>query len=661
MRKVTFILPIMFIFLFLFSSPLQARKYSVCGVSLGRSRSCYREVRKLRKACRLHPVLLGNDYRTKPLPPLAVIKKSYIQLRRTNRRRWIKSLCGIPLYSHPKTFCGIKGVEVAYSCLQKSLPPQPRTASLAQAPSTPSSSPKTTTTTKSSPKNNASSTTSQTLIKIKKRSPHSGTAKSSSSSSWGWNILQIFTLLLVIFLFFQFKEGKQRRVWEDMDEDWKAKSQWDQPSVSLSSQEQKKETSSQEFQQFKNSIKADLAKMRQVIEQELAQFQDIHSPMADLQKSADRLFDYYKKLAQKFIELSGVANETSTQLWLLDAQKNLRFAFASHREPDTIDSSFSADLQQDLLNEIDKMLEDTSYINIEATLADGQFSAETYIERALLEQAALLIQGEKTKTFAEIQKDFLYHLEELYIFNFQQIQKVLKAPFNITEEEQKKLYQQRYIEQFLLKTFPQKLQAILRQSNPTHTGALLDQLLHFLWDELEKAGLEFFPEQPDSMKNDFVARVTYINEAGVRYRENNDIILRSPSGAIMATLSSQSNVEQPAVSSLTETTTHTDEASHPTSTSNPSNTASFEIPTKNDDTFLEDEFFSEQKELETVGDYEHSKTIPTTSTTTHRQTHTKEFSSHSPEMHDEELPSLENNTPHPDKTTQEYSIDKKDE
>ena len=98
---------------------------AVCGVDLRGNPRCHRELKRLVAGCKEQPVICGRSYQYGPLPNLEEVTQRCDLWHRSHRRKWVTGMCGIPLYSAPRTFCGRKGMEVAISCIRNVRAKQP--------------------------------------------------------------------------------------------------------------------------------------------------------------------------------------------------------------------------------------------------------------------------------------------------------------------------------------------------------------------------------------------------------------------------------------------------------------------------------------------------------------------------------------------------------
>ncbi|MBK07885.1 MAG: hypothetical protein CL920_22120 [Deltaproteobacteria bacterium] len=518
---------ILLLFAFAFSiSPQYAQAgREICGVDLSKSRRCWKELRRLRKACQDNPTIAGQRYTTQR-PNLLQAKRAYSRLRRINRRTWIKSLCGVALYSPPRSFCGAKGVEVAVRCISQHISTSPAPPVIRQTQ-------KTAAVTKQAPKPR------QQLAAIAKQpaprapsgilrerpkhtqpSPKVGQVQT-QGSSWSF-YLQLLTFLLVGFLLYRMREHKSsRKPWEQHEEWEQRPLTWEGPA----------------FDQDKDL--RDLESFQFVLNDAFEAFEKkwaahwtppVRKSMAQLQESADQMFEYYCILAKQIVQHSSEVSITHIHKQLLNANEKLSWIFRSHREPNA--SSFIEQFQEDSLSQLTALLDTSGYIDLEQMIqhmmASGRFSLEDYLTSKTEDQARLFFEGEPLQKFEDIQGEFLHHLERLYQSNLRAAKDVINMPTEVSKDEQERLYFENFILVYLMDWMPKQLQQITQQSNPSRVGALVDQLIVFTEQQLEKAQLELFPSIDPNIQESLLGRVLHLKQAGIRHKKDQTIILREP-------------------------------------------------------------------------------------------------------------------------------------
>lgn len=531
---------VLFIGLISWSRPAEVQaSRTVCGVDVSRSSRCYRELRRLRKACDETPTICGVSYESTS-PDFAKAKARCARLRRRNRRRWARGLCGVRLFSPPKTYCGLRGVQVAVACIKRKRKDAPapvspavgQVAPKAPAPATPAA--------KQAPVSPAPRAAAPALRRAaaptKKRaalgSARLTTPTRSSGTPFWMILLQLLTFVLVLFLLFRRsgsrgsqKEWYQAPSWDEMP----ARS-WDEPAPAEKGRNQER---------VLDSIQRMEDRVQRWQEQQEEQWSDFSSPLREMQAQADSLLDYYTKVAQQVVQssASGSEDESGYQKRLIDARGRLRWMFQAHRELPTQDSPVES-LKAASWHRLQHLLEAFGHLGWEAELethmANGQFSAADFIERKSEDQAMRFCAGEELQTFAALREEFLSCLETLYRANLKGIREACSAARPpLSDEQKEELFVEDYILDFLLDELPSLLQELTRRSHPTSSGALVDQFVCFIEEQLEEAGVELFPVLDDELTETIGARLLYLLHAGVRW-QSGQTVLRSPDSSVMS-------------------------------------------------------------------------------------------------------------------------------
>ncbi|MCB9637612.1 MAG: hypothetical protein H6727_01750 [Myxococcales bacterium] len=515
----------------------------VCGVELGSDRRCYRELRRLVKGCQEEPVICGRSYKYGPLPNLEEVSQRCKLWHRNHRRKWVTGLCGIRLYSAPRTFCGRKGMEVAISCIRnvratqtgvvvptfpattaKITPRQAPTAPPApEAARTPVVAPRIRPILRSVPEPSPSTNTHED-------SPKTGSvaiqpapvAKSSQGSAfWLWSVLlQLLTLCLVIFLL-QIRQTnttsatKARDRFQEEDE-WEVE---DAPAW----QEDKNLAFADIIHEVQRRIDQSTEHLEKVIAQQ--NNQQPQSSHALIQREADDLLRYYSGIARVILQENGSLRPTEYQQRMIDARDRLQWIFQGHREHHLRALSLH-NFQEEALALIDSLIERTGYIDlpqyIQQSLTQGQFSFREYLHRVETDQAEYIRREQPPQTYKDIREAFLARLENLYRNNLQQLQKQPHPSRPMNEEDQVELYQHRYLRVFLLKDMPRQLRNIARQSSPGRIGALVDMLLQFIEDQVQQAGIHLAFPNEEGLEETMLGRLYKFEKARI-VEEKEDI------------------------------------------------------------------------------------------------------------------------------------------
>lgn len=520
-------------------TPAQAQSsgtHTVCGVNIGSSTRCYRELRQLEQGCAQQPVICGHALKRRGLAPFSTLKRRCVRMWRRRDKKWVRSLCGVALYSRPKTFCGSKGIEVALACskqaLQKAgidlaaLPrprPQPRQADPAPVarPVVGALAPR------AAVRPAPSKPTAPTPAKTAQAKVGSTTV------SWGGPVfwlffLQFLTLGLVFVLFRGLQERRQRSLdpTDGLDWDhttWSPESQWGNFDSRLGVPGQ-----SSLSDEFEDVLDPKMKQWGQRLESKIDTLRK--TPLDDLEAQGHEIFDYYLHLAEGMVQHVAPNNGTPTQNRLLEVQKKIEWIFSAHREPHG-PVALVADLRHSLQSTAQELLNEMGYLDvsdvIEQRLRRGTFTFDEFLERKRSDQVKAFINKEPLQNFGEVCREYLQRLDMLYQSNLDDIRELLNAPSSLPEEEQQMMYQLRFVEQFLMKDLPQRLEALSRQSSPAHVGALLDRLAQFVEDCLVEEGLELYPRpEEEELESHVHARIRFVRYAGVR--DTDDHVLRAP-------------------------------------------------------------------------------------------------------------------------------------
>lgn len=519
---------------------------SICGVSV-RGTRCFRELRKLRRACQKTPRICGRTYASTTSPRLGVVRNRCHSLRRLNRARWSRGLCGVRLFSSPKTYCGMKGIEVAVACVRKQKKKETtHTAAVVKPPKTrqPLSRPPVHPREVSS-QPLAAKTSKYDARQSKHEAVQGGfkrsvaptkrlTTPSSSSSTTRWLLFfQLLTMALVVYLLFRRRSPRTTREWERT-------SQWD-ASFDVLENTTRKTPNSDEVERVARSVE----KLEDRFQAWQGSFEEemerVSSPLYIMQSQADALFNYYIKLAEKVSESAGHALQPQGSLdvrqCLLESKDKLRWLFNAHRELPSVDSPID-ELKATSWHHVQHVLETLGHISwsskLHAHMANGHFTAAEYIQRMSADQAQRFSEGQDLRSFIHLGEEFLQCLENVYQSNLHTLKEACEIRVDaLTPEEERDVFYREYVLEFLLESLPAQLQELTHRSSPVHSGALVDQFIQFIESELESAELQLFPILDEEMIDTVHSRLIYLLHAGVKSKDNS-VVLRRPDASIMS-------------------------------------------------------------------------------------------------------------------------------
>ncbi|MCK6511231.1 hypothetical protein L6R29_14815 [Myxococcota bacterium] len=529
---------------------------TVCGVDLRGNPRCHRELKRLVAGCKEQPVICGRSYQYGPLPNLEEVTQRCNLWHRSHRRKWVTGMCGIPLYSAPRTFCGRKGMEVAISCIRNVRAKQPEipmtrhdaptptptlTPTPARAPSqitpSPSSHPNAPTVAPRDSASDAAPSTHQdthnaqeatpqnppSSASTTQRDPRTGSLAQISAPSapasqgtgvWLWAVLlQLLTLCLVIFLLQQRptpESAKQaRRSLQDDEDAW----------VDGSHQDAKDDHSvaiSDLLHEVQRRLDHSTEQIEQIVSQQAAAPAQV--PFAALQREADEMLRYYSGIARVVLQDTAKARPAVFQQRLIEARERLQWIFQGHREHNVRALSLH-NFQEETLALIDALLERMGYLDlpllIQQHLTQGQFSFREYLHRIEVDQAEYIRRAQSPQSFKEVRESFMARIESLYRNNLLSLQKQPIPQHTMPEDEQAELYQQRYVRAFLLKELPRQLRSLARQSSPGRIGALVDMLVQFIEDQVLQSGLSItFPEDA-ALEESMMGRIVRLEKARI--------------------------------------------------------------------------------------------------------------------------------------------------
>lgn len=516
---------------------------TVCGVDVSYQSRCYRELKHLEQGCRKEPVICGQSFQSGKTPQLEAAKQRCLQLYRSQRRQWLESLCGVRLFSKPHTYCGVKGVEVAVACVQKALAagqisPASRTGSLAKPvstvptlarrsgePSRKTSSASAVSSVGVDQRNTTASTSSQptessqgsAVGQVKKVQPPSLDSSSTGSSFWLY-ALQFVTLGLVLLLLWRRQERSSLRPWEQRSRWSEVEENWVSPSDSENAAVARMETM---LEQIELRL--------QVWEEQWREGQREHDPVVALQRMGDSIRGYYIQLAEVILEVQGRQPVSRVQRRLLESRDKMRWIFQAHRELPPLANAVER-LQQELMLALQQILQQMGHVEgqqqIPEILSQGTFSVEEFLTRKAQDQAQRFLQNESLQSFSNIRNEYLQCVEQLYRSNLKGLLQPQEQEQTVAVLEQQQIFTNAYILGYLLQELPRQMVQYTRQSNRDRSGALVDQLLQFVDDELKTAGLEVFPVFEPSEFISSSARFLYLAHAGVRLLAQTDVILR---------------------------------------------------------------------------------------------------------------------------------------
>lgn len=520
---------------------------AVCGVDLRANPRCHRELKRLIAGCKEQPVICGRSYQYGPLPNLEEVAQRCNLWHRSHRRKWVSGLCGVPLYSAPRTFCGRKGMEVAISCirnvrakqpeipmtpaLRRHVPAPTRTPSDVGHPTEPSANPaivpsapasdSTSSPAKNTPTREAS-TPSDTSTQHEPRvgalvqtqpSPSQGTGV------WLWAVLlQLLTLCLVIFLLQQRaapESAKQaRRRFQEEEDRW-------EHGDDQESKEDHGLAVSDLLLEVQRRLDQSTEQIEQIVSQQAAAPAQV--PFAALQREADEMLRYYSGIARVVLQDTAKGRPSVIQQRLIEARDRLQWIFQGHREHNVRALSLH-NFQEESLALLDALLERMGYLDlpllIQQHLTQGQFSFREYLHRIEVDQAEYIRRDQHPHSYKDVRESFLARLENLYRNNLLSLQKQHLPQHTMSEDEQTELYQQRYIRTFLLKELPRQLRSLARQSSPGRIGALVDMFLQFIEDQvLQSEAPVVFPDEA-GLEDSMMGRLIRIEKARILEEKN---------------------------------------------------------------------------------------------------------------------------------------------
>ncbi len=533
----------------------QDKKRTVCGVDVSYQYRCYKELRKLKKACASKPVICGRTYEQGIAPSFKKAKQHCFYMYRKQRRRWREGLCGVRLFSRPTTYCGLKGVEVATACIKQgrkdqpaagAVParpepvlPAPAAPAVRNTPVAPRASAPAPAATKSAPApvERKRAATGQ----VRSVQPPTLESHSSGPSLWLY-ALQLLTLGLVLLMFWRRRERnsrpwEQRSRWSDVEEDW----------VGLS-------TEAENPQMSRMEVSLEQIELRlQVWEEQWREGQREHDPVVALQRWGESLRLYYIKLGESISESRGRMSVSRVQRRLLEARDKMRWLFQAHREPPPL-SHMVEQLQEHLFATTATVLQNMGYIDgqeqIPQLLSQGEFSVDDFLNRKAEDQAGRFLQNEPLESFSSIRNEFLQCLEQLYRSNLQSLLTEESSEVSVAVMEQQQIYTEQYVLGFLLNGLPKAMEEYTRQSKRDRCGPLVDQLLQFIAEELTSAGLELFPLFQEDEFISTNARLMYVSRAGVRFVEQPSIVIREADPSLLQQSTGTASYSETAVSNV---------------------------------------------------------------------------------------------------------------
>lgn len=536
-------------------------KRTVCGVDVSYQLRCYKELRKLEKACGETPVICGRTYKGDKTPSFKKSKQHCAYMHRKQRRRWREGLCGVRLFSRPKTYCGIKGVEVAVACVKQAQEKNQPAAGAVPVRPAPERSAPTTPAARKSPAPEASPASVQkpaapaaSVAPVAKKQAAVGqvqtvqppTLESSNSGSSFWlYALQLLTLGLVFLLFWRRKERssrpwEQRSRWSDVEEDWGLA------------------TETENSQMTRLEVSLEQIELRlQVWEEQWRDGQREHDPIVALQRWGESLRHYYAKLGESVAESRGRQTVSRVQRRLLEARDKMRWLFQAHREPPPL-SHMVEKLQQELFETTDAVLASMGYKDgqehIPQLLSQGEFSVDEFLNRKAEDQAQRFLTNDSLESFSSIRNEYLQCLEQLYRSNLQALLEDQESSESMAVMEQQQIYTEKYVLGFLLNDLPKMMEEYTRQSKRERCGPLVDQLLQFIAEELTSTGLELFPVFQAEEFISTNARLMYVERAGVRFVSQPSIVLRDADPALLQQTSGTDSYESAGANVSSEAT-----------------------------------------------------------------------------------------------------------
>ncbi len=533
----------------------QARKHrTLCGVDVSYQYRCWKELKRLVSACQSTPVICGRSYKNGTMPRSRSALRRCKQMYRSQRRRWREGLCGVRLFSRPHTYCGVRGVQVAIACIKKrnkGMTPKPSVGEVHSKRTTRGSSARQARSVSASGVKRSVSTSSKVASGSVKKKPVVGQVQSSNPSAGGpsgqgssfWiYVLQFLTLGLVLLLLFRRKEAFSSRSWEQRSSRMNdVESQWDMSMV---------HDNDTDLSRVETSLEQIELRL-QVWEEQWREKSRSDDPIASLQPWAVAVHSYYCRIADVLAKGQGPQSLSDVQRRLLEGRDKLRWMFQAHREP-LSQASAVEQLQIELLSSTDSLLKQTGYSEgeqkISALLSQGQFSVDEFLARKAEEQAQRFIEDEPLQSFSAIRNEFLQRLEQLYRSNLSELLEGEDQQSLVDNAEQNRIFLNDYILGFLLRDLPSKLEGYSHQSNRERSGALADQMIQFIEEELSHTGLELFPVFEKSEFMSVHAHFLYMARAGVRMVGQEEVVLREADPTLLEVRSQTDETEPEAPS-----------------------------------------------------------------------------------------------------------------
>lgn len=528
---------------------------TVCGVDVGYQPRCYRELKRLEQACRETPVICGQSFANGGTPQTETSKQHCLQMFRNQKKQWLESLCGVRLFSQPHTYCGQKGVEVAVACVGKHqaagaivpkrvLPPSGSASASGQTQRVSSATRgqksvalvgSLAKTGQSSDSSSSKAATTDALPpvavgQVKKVQPPTLEPSSSGSSFWLYAV-QLLTLGLVLMLLWNRRDRQSVRPWEQ-------RSRWSDVDESWSAPVEPDNTAMTRMETMLEQIELRL----QVWEEQWREAQQEHEPTVALQRMGNAVHSYYCRLAEVIMAHQGRQPVSRVQRRVLESRDKMRWLFQAHREPPPLANAVER-LQEELMASLQQILQQMGHIegqqHIPEVLSQGSFSVNDFLTRKAADQAQRFLQNESLQSFSNIRTEYLQCVEQLYRSNLNMLLQPQEQEQTVAVLEQQQIFMASYILGYLLQELPRQMGLYSRQSKRDRSGALVDQLLQFIEEELHAAGLELFPVFDESEFISESARFLYLANAGVRLSSQPDVVLREASTELLQVRSPQ--------------------------------------------------------------------------------------------------------------------------